>query len=206
MPSRGIFDSQYTRLLENVKKGSRTAKRRDPIAPYDFDLIWKIRNVAQNRLRKDLRGNYVYGQLFVPAGRSFFTSIGKAVTAFAESSVLDPLTIEFGKTFTSMREQWPFFIRYQNAKDARARLELMHELVGGEIKMTRDREYVQTRDGRAIPFSVLSSGQQEILPLYMALNFFSERVSQRISHREGMRRLIYIEEPEATFSRRHKSD
>ena len=35
------------------------------------------------------------------------------------------------------------------------------------------------------------------LPHYMALNFFSERVSQRISHREGMRRLIYIEEPEA---------
>jgi hypothetical protein len=59
--------------------------------------------------------------------------------------------------------------------------------------MAKDREYIETRDGREIPFSILSSGQQEILPLYMALNLFLDDpfTPSAVTH------LVYIEEPEA---------
>lgn len=187
------FIAQYTRLLGIARGRSRNAKRRLPTSG-DFDLIFRIRNLATNRLRRDLRGEYVAGQVFIPAGRSFFTSIGKAIAAFAESSTMDPLTIEFGKQFTQMREMWPYWIRFnrRTSRKEASRSELTAELLGGEIKMAKDREYIQTRDGREIPFSVLSSGQQEVLPLYMALNLFLDSAAP-----DKGRQLIYIEEPEA---------
>ena len=175
------FRAQYARLLENVKG-------RIPVT--DIHRITRIRHVAENRLRKDLGENYIGRQLFVPAGRSFFTSAGKAAALFAEANVLDPVTIDFGRIFTSIRREWPYFV--EDTKNARAGLSLAHELVGGEIKMIRDQEYVQTRDGRAIPFAILSSGQQEILPLYMAVSVFPY-----MSLRDSARQLVYIEEPEA---------
>ena len=60
-----------------------------------------------------------------------------------------------------------------------------------DIKIERDKEYVETKDGRKIPFSALSSGQQELLPLLLMLGVIDARRRSKTSQ------LIYIEEPEA---------
>jgi len=78
----------------------------------------------------------------------------------------------------------------------------MNELFGGEIKFADDNEYVEAKDGRKIPFSSLSSGQQELLPMWSLLDFFSEQdaygiIRGRNSRQRRARDLIYIEEPEA---------
>jgi hypothetical protein len=77
----------------------------------------------------------------------------------------------------------------RNLFDIRRKPELQKELDGlrkdffkeffrGELKFERKRDYRQTSDGRQIPFSFMSSGQQELLPLILyimhALEFIRE--------------------------------
>ena len=77
----------------------------------------------------------------------------------------------------------------------------MNELFGGEIRYEDESEYVATLDGRRIPFSSLSSGQQELLPMWAIMDYFNEidamgfASSPKSSRRS--RELVYIEEPEA---------
>jgi predicted ATPase len=65
----------------------------------------------------------------------------------------------------------------------------MQQFFGGSIKFEREQEYVETADGRKLPFSILSSGQQELLPLWMAIEYFVSDLTER--------NLVFIEEPEA---------
>jgi hypothetical protein len=66
--------------------------------------------------------------------------------------------------------------------------QMAQEFFGGRIRFERDSEYVETEDGRKLSFSLLSSGQQELLPLWLAL----EDVA-----RVPFSDLVFIEEPEA---------
>lgn len=155
-----------------------------------FDLQYQTQNAYRQQLSSFLRDDHVAYQIFVPAGRSFFTSLGKAIAAFEHGGMLDPVTISFGRFFAATRERGNgriFFARSEKDDDRHA--ELTKELFGGEIKFERDQEYVASKDGRIIPFSALSSGQQELLPLWLTLDTFGAFRDQQ--------QLIYIEEPEA---------
>jgi len=76
----------------------------------------------------------------------------------------------------------------------------MRSLFGGEIVFDREADYVTTDDGRRVPFSSLSSGQQELLPIWSIVDYFNERDAIRYASRVGAgkyQELLYIEEPEA---------
>lgn len=182
-----FFEHQYNETLQIISQElQRALKSEDSRA--ELETFWKTRDAATNSLAKRLGKDFVQSQLFVPAGRSFFTSVGRAVAAFEQAQILDPLTITFGRFFASFKDH-----RLQPwGRPSKARLltpQLMEEVFGGELKSDRTKEYVQTKDGRKIPLSALSSGQQELLPLLLALDYWFERT------RRGA--LIYIEEPEA---------
>jgi energy-coupling factor transporter ATP-binding protein EcfA2 len=162
-----------------------------------FEVSYRLRNTAERNLFRELRESYIGYQLFVPAGRSFFTSIGKAVAVFEHGGILDPITLSFGRYYASIRDRL-LRLRFADQRDdsSKRRARLMSELFGGEIKVERDKEFIETNDGRKVPFSILSSGQQELLPLWFALTNFSASV--RTGTRTNLPpRLIYIEEPEA---------
>jgi predicted ATP-dependent endonuclease of OLD family len=69
----------------------------------------------------------------------------------------------------------------------------MNQLFGGEIKFESELEFVETKDGRKVPFSALSSGQQELLPMWTLIDYFASIEGVRIAGEE----IFYIEEPEA---------
>jgi len=77
----------------------------------------------------------------------------------------------------------------------------MNKFFGGEIRVEGEAEFIQTDDGRQIPFTSLSSGQQELLPMWSLMDYFSELDAFRsTSHNRSAivrRELLYIEEPEA---------
>ena len=132
-------------------------------------------------------------QTFIPAGRAFFTSIGKAIAAFEQGRVLDSFILRFGRVYTSARDR-PSRVFGQNSRNYQRRnsVRLLEsaaaKIFGGELKNDGDREFVLTPDGREIPLSALSSGQQELLPLITVLrNLLTLRGP----------RLVYLEEPEA---------
>lgn len=159
-----------------------------------WEIDYKIRLAANRRIQKEIGEEWVRSQLFIPAGRSFFTSVGKAVAAFEYGGILDPVTLRFGRLFASMRERARLGVPIMDGDDYAASTKIMLDLFGGHLRFIKDAEFVEAIDGRKIPFSTLSSGQQELLPLWLTLRSFigTDDISDR-----SYSRLIYIEEPEA---------
>jgi hypothetical protein len=90
--------------------------------------------------------------------------------------------------------------RVENDEFMSRRANFMNKLFGGEIKFEEGDEFVEAADGRRVPFSSLSSGQQELLPMWDLIDYFSERDFMRTSRivtQKPPRELLYIEEPEA---------
>lgn len=164
-------------------------KSKDP-EDFDSEFGWRTYEYSRKALAKLLGPNSVDSQIFIPAGRSFFTSIGKAVAAFEHGRVLDPLTLTFGRMFASMRDHRQFYWARSGTTMKKVATTL-NGIFGGEIKSSQGAEYVLTTDGRKVPLSALSSGQQELLPLMTVLPF------ARVMRDEAAGSLFYIEEPEA---------
>lgn len=165
---------------------------------HSLDRAWDLRQKFEAQLLKKLGKEYVDMQTFVPAGRAFFTSIGRLVAAFDQGSSLDPVTLRFAKLFAVLRDRGGRVIyRSRPDPDEReqrsARRLVMTRLFGGEIKFEKELEFVETKDGRKVPFSALSSGQQELLPMWLLIDYLRD-ISSR-GDKGGD--LVYIEEPEA---------
>lgn len=183
------FESLYTGLskIKSVSY-SRISQRDD-----EYEIIWRYEEQARRFLKKEIGSDFVLSQLFIPAGRSFFTSIGKIVTAFDQGGLLDPVTTAFGRRLAGYRERLARHpISRQNAYFSNALIELL----GGRIKFQGGKEFVEAPDGRTIPFAALSSGQQELLPLLITIAFISNLAGPGVRKNLGTRQ-IYIEEPEA---------
>jgi len=194
-----FYKNSHEQFLSAVKKAE--AKSEEKAGYYDFELLWRLKNSATMNLRKWLGRDLIENQLFVPAGRSFFTSVGKALVAFEHSGILDPVTLEFGRRFSSIRER--HIRRMPGAEVSQSSLAgiLFSEILGGHLKTEGGKEYVEAADGRLIPFSALSSGQQELLPLAVAIRAMLPsgvaRAQGPVGGTRAVRRTIYIEEPEA---------
>ena len=163
-----------------------------------LDRNWEIRQRVESDMLKRLGSQYIDMQTFVPAGRAFFTSIGRLVAAFDQASSLDPVTLRFAKLFAVLRDRGGRVIyraRVESDEKERraARRLVMTRLFGGEIKFENELEFVETRDGRKVPFSALSSGQQELLPMWLLIDYLGDLAG----HGERGGDLVYIEEPEA---------
>jgi len=190
-----FFNDQYRDLIEAYNSLRASAVERPTDIRRSTEGSWEIRDKSAQFLAKEMQDAFIEFQTFVPAGRAFFTSIGRLVAAVDQGSSLDPVTLRFAKLFANLRDyanRGLRFSRRMNA-DTAPQKKVMNELFGGEIKFEGDLEYVQTVDGRKVPFSTLSSGQQELLPMWLLIDFYADRSSDR--DRAG--ELFYIEEPEA---------
>ncbi|MBA4056207.1 MAG: hypothetical protein C0490_15945 [Marivirga sp.] len=164
----------------------------------ELEFSWELRSRVATSLRKWLGPEMINNQLFIPAGRSFFTSVGKALVAFEHSGILDPVTLEFGRRYSALRERFSRRAIGSRAEPASVAAKLFSDILGGHLKTEGGKEYIQAADGRLIPFSALSSGQQELLPLAVAIQSMLPSIVPRAGMPLGMqRRSIYIEEPEA---------
>ncbi|PSC02992.1 hypothetical protein SLNSH_21000 [Alsobacter soli] len=190
------FQDNYERYLNEIRTLKlRTAEKNDEsFTSREWEIFYDVRRKAVQAMRHELGNDYYSSQLFIPAGRSFFTSMGKAVVAFEQGGYLDPATAQFGRYFTTMRDMllgrgFVYRSRPPNKERIAHRTALAAKLFGGTIKSERNEAYVEAEDGRKIAFSILSSGQQELLPLWLALNEFMNDESDNV--------FLYIEEPEA---------
>lgn len=189
------FENYKEELQGIINKATAKNKTHALGVASTFEVVWRARQKAKELLYKNTMGEMVKSQLFIPAGRSFFTNIGRAISAFEQGNFFDSLTIEFGRFFMILREQmWRpnTFWGIKNIAGKKdlslTKEEVAKNLFSGTIKIEREQEYIETDDGRKIPFSALSSGQQELLPLWLTLNEFME---------SGNSSCVFLEEPEA---------
>jgi hypothetical protein len=178
------FKDAYEHALASLRPSDEESSRRNPILLPSV----RLRRTLESALGEDSSAN----QTFIPAGRSFFTSVGRAIVAFEESGSLDPLTIRFGRQIRWDDPRIPTRMSLRTKREIQDMpLALEREsasLLGGSVKFERDKPYFAAKDGRKLPLSWLSSGQQELLPLLATLRqrcFLSEPQT------------LYIEEPEA---------
>jgi hypothetical protein len=205
------FSEWFTTFFESTRKvfGSTGAGRdlesetNVPVTDA-FDQGWRARQIVHSRLLKELGSEYLAQQTFIPAGRAFFTSIGRLVAGFEQAGSLDPVTIKFARLFATLMDRPARFTYRLNRLSSdfmERRKVFMSKLFGGEIKFEKEAEFVESSDGRKIPFSVLSSGQQELLPMWTLMDYFNQMDALRLgasrSSGRRLRELFYIEEPEA---------
>lgn len=199
--TRIIFSPEFEAIYRELSQAYSSILEKIDAHPEkdEFEVKWTYRDKAVATLKKWMTPNaYIESQLFIPAGRSFFTSIGKALVAFEHSGILDPITLEFGRRFSNLREQ--HLRRFGSSKRDFPPLAnvLFSEILGGTLKFENGKDYIQSADGRLIPFSALSSGQQEILPLALSIrSMLPSANNDSPLIRRTIRRAIYIEEPEA---------
>ena len=196
--TRAGFAAQLRQMDEDIDAESLST------VPYERSL--RARELAVNKLGAALKGDFVSQQTFIPAGRAFFTTIGRLVAGFEQAGSLDPVTVKFARLFANLKDRNSRFLHQRISRLGPEYLSkrdnFMTQLFGGELRFEGDVEFVQTPDGRKIPFSSLSSGQQELLPMWSLIDYFNERDAMRLvgggaATRRWRRELLYIEEPEA---------
>jgi len=201
------FTNNYERAVElfaNARDKLELIEETSGQITADIDRVWRVREVVSRRINAELGADYIAQQTFIPAGRAFFTSIGRLVAGFEHAGALDPVTVKFARLFANLRDR---NTSRHASRISRLGLEFvdrrnrhMSQLFGGEIRFEDDTEFVETNDGRKVPFSSLSSGQQELLPMWSLIDYFGQLDAMRREHTLANRRpreLVYIEEPEA---------
>jgi len=149
------------------------------------------------------------GILYVPAGRAFFTNLSKG-SAVLQNLGLDSITREF-----SAQIQWDprwgegMFASRRGVTDEVK--QAMTRIAGGLIVMDSGVPSFLASDGRKLPLEVLSTGNQELIPLFNILERLmitrehlvegaKVRYAQAHNRRPvTSRSLLYLEEPEANI-------
>lgn len=186
-----LVKEHYKRTAD-LTKSVRQKAARGTNQPHflELELGYEVREAAAKQLQADIGEDFVSYQTFIPAGRSFFTTLGRAFLAFDQGRTLDPITIQFGRLYSTFQEE----LRYFSARRGSSHVESeLGTILGGTVLWEGDRPVLKSADGRVVPFSALSSGQQELLPLVLAIT----SVGRATSRSKQRPHLLYIEEPEA---------
>ncbi|KRG78737.1 hypothetical protein ABB30_02920 [Stenotrophomonas ginsengisoli] len=182
-----FFEQQYSEALAAFKEVLQGVDE-DEGDYFPMRRAYEVQTRHRKVIKKKLGDAYFDVQTFIPAGRSFFTSLGKSIAAFEHGRVLDPLIVRFGRFYAAAREDRfysPFKVKgvFESEFDA---------LMSGSVVFERNKEYLKSSDGRRIPFSVMSSGQQELMPLSLVV----KRRAVGLDN-SSIRQILFIEEPEA---------
>lgn len=184
-----VFRALYERLLSDYRQVREKAHLDGPRA-IDFELYWPIQQQHEERVQELLGPDYVWHQIFVPAGRSFYTTLGKTAVALGSSVVIDGFTQRFGRLITSLRDE--------TFDSARVMNDSARDILGGQVVRDGDTETLVSPDGRRIPLSLMSSGQQEFYPLALSLSYARQLANAGL--------WVFIEEPEAHLFPKAQSD
>jgi hypothetical protein len=201
-PSLGLeWTSFYDSTLE--KFALRKREVLGAIGDAEKDAITAANRALRDEVDRDITsalGTWAkYEQIFIPAGRAFFSQVRSTVfTRLETGESLDPFVVAFGSMLEqskSVLESRGFFggTEGPNVSDT-ARFDALRtafeEILRARLKRFEKQEFLEFADGRRVKLSQASSGQQEALPLLLLLARFVS-----LGHARG--RAVYIEEPEA---------
>jgi hypothetical protein len=185
------FKEHYEVAMKSFADGEQDAQ---PVS----ERFWRSDEVVRRSFDSIFGEEYPQSALFIPAGRAFFTSIGKALLLFEQSKGLDPVTIRFGRLYAALRDRLSPHLQPGTVRARFSLVQRMQKVLGGELRSNREGDFVQMADGRKVPFSALSSGQQELLPLLQTVDYWNRNRARS--------QIMFIEEPEAHLFPSAQSD
>ncbi len=193
---------EYSDDIKNIIRTSRNIlkkekeKLKSTKSIRNFELSHNYSQKFNELLKTEISGCSMYNQIFIPAGRSFFSNVQASIFSFLSSNKsLDPFLIEFGSFYENFKRfsTDDFFSDDKLKKDKEIE-KLINNILNSQYKREKEKDYLMHIDKRKVNLSNASSGQQEILPLLIILQILS-----RISF-SGEGAVLYIEEPEAPLS------
>jgi hypothetical protein len=182
-----------------LKKGR---EKRLGIAP-SFDIIYSpffhqkvLTEYLVESLGRSIGREAAFNQLFIPAGRSFFSNIQSNIFSILSSNnTLDPFLRSFGSTYETIKNlgiQYEVDVEDKYTKDILEEINrLIEQSLCGKHIQEKGKDFLEVADGRRISIANSSSGQQETLPLTIMLAALPFLASPPVGH------TVYIEEPEA---------
>ncbi len=200
-PVRLSYSDHYANL---IRRGKQLSKRVHDRVEKELESKSKRRRFMDSehqyeyKLTKELRTfDFGFSQslespVFIPSGRSFFSSLETNVFAFLANNIsIDHFLKEFGNTYGSAKSFLEFMRRDRNSEQ-RMKFDLLPKVIGGEYQRERrlGKEWILSPDGRRTEVAHASSGQQESLPMLIVLTvlpFLYDYVGN----------LYIVEEPEA---------
>ncbi|MCT4332623.1 ATP-binding protein [Paracoccus sp. YLB-12] len=126
--------------------------------------------------------------LFVPASRSFYSTIREEIFSILSiDEKIDQIIMQFGEFYETAKYRMMIEADRNRPIDSREQVfrKYFDTIIKGRFSKVDDRDFIQMERGR-IELSKASSGQQEALPLLVALTYFPQP-----------NRTLIIEEPEA---------
>jgi AAA15 family ATPase/GTPase len=178
---------QTVKSIRNMMKTPQSISSPEQLEKFQKTRDSKIIQYISQRLGSKA----IYSQIFIPAGRSFFALLQQNIFFFLnKKDELDPFMISFGSLYQSVKRS---FLRSSlGAGERQVKLKaIMEQIVDGEYFEFKGDDFIKMKDGRLVPLSSSSSGQQETLPLMMILSTLAHTSSLNNG------RTVYIEEPEA---------
>lgn len=169
-----VFGDEKNSIQEDIRRSS-------------FSFKQALKQKLESVLQKELGPLAVYGQFFIPAGRSFFANIQMSIfSLLRDNRSFDPFLIEFGSVYESLKQ---FYTSTRSDNQGKEFEEIIYSLLQSTYQQDKDSDFLVHPDGRKVNLSNASSGQQEILPLVVILKALN------VLYFPGA--VIYIEEPEA---------
>lgn len=158
-------------------------------------------------LNEVLSGSSPNRTLFIPAGRAFFTNTSKGY-AFLQNIGIDSITREFAAQI-QWDSKWKIGLMTSGRGVTDEISRFMTEISRGFVLVDSGIPRFLTTDGRKLPLEILSTGIQEMLPLFNILDqvmYFREHhvVAERANYDPPRKQpaankpLLYLEEPETS--------
>ena len=194
-----FFKKKLADLRNLLKKGREKSSE---IAP-SFDIIYSslfsqkiLKDYLVESLGRSIGREAAFNQLFIPAGRSFFSNIQSNIFSILSSNnTLDPFLRSFGSTYEGIKNlgiQYEVDVEDKYTKDILEEINrLIEQSLCGKHIQEKGKDFLEVADGRRISIANSSSGQQETLPLTIMLAALPVLASPPVGQ------TVYIEEPEA---------
>jgi hypothetical protein len=173
------------------------------IGDAEKDAITAANIALRDEINREIEGALgtwaKYEQIFIPAGRAFFSQVRSTVfTRLEAGESLDPFMVAFGSLLEQSKstlESRGFFGGVEGLGTVEmakfdALRSIFEEILHAQLRRVEKQDLLEFPDGRRVKLAQASSGQQEALPLLLLLARFVS-----LSHARG--RAVYIEEPEA---------
>ncbi len=152
---------------------------------------WEPLEKYNQQFKKLFSDKITFSQIFIPAGRSFFSNIQSNIFSLLNANEsLDPFIVMFGSFYEKLKKHFNKNIFNLDTKSNK----IINNILNSKYKRENQKDYLIHSDFRKVNLSSASSGQQEIFPLLLIIEFL---LSDSFRENDAV---LYIEEPEAHLS------
>ncbi len=186
--------SNFLNLTKSFNQGEEKLKNKFGLR-FPNIKSYELKNTFLFIIAEVVSNYAAFSQLYIPAGRSFYANLKKALFYFlSANNAVDSFLIDFGIYYEQIKEQAEFINMRGKSNNEKLYDEIKNlkdKILNGKYMQKNGEDYLEVAEDRQVKLIKSSSGQQETLPLTIILETIA------YDQPEVGGNSIYIEEPES---------